>query len=349
MSENQLKTRLDAGPLICAEGFLFELERRGYLTAGEFVPEVALEHPEALRNLHIDFQRAGSDIVEAFTYNGHREKMRVIGKEELLEPLNRAALKIARDVADTNPDNLMAGNISNTNIWAPDDVNKQSEVRAMFEEMVGWAVEEGADIIIGETFYYAGEALCALEVAKTSGLPVVLTLAPMAENAMMDGEGIVETCQKLEQGGADVVGLNCFRGPNTMMPWLKKVRAAVSCHVGALPIPYRTTEAEPTFFNLGDHNGCSCPAPHGRAFPTALDPMFCNRYEVGEFAREAFDLGVNYLGVCCGASPMLIREVAETVGRTTEASRYSERMENHFLYGSNKRIADHIKALGETA
>jgi betaine-homocysteine S-methyltransferase len=77
--------------------------------------------------------------------------------------------------------------------------------------------------------------------------------------------------------------------------------------------------------------------------------MFCNRYEVGEFAREAFDLGVNYLGVCCGASPMLIREVAETVGRTTEASRYSERMENHFLYGSNKRIADHIKALGETA
>ena len=45
-----------------------------------------LDHPEVLENLHREFQHAGSDIVEAFTYNGHREKMRVIGKEELLEP-----------------------------------------------------------------------------------------------------------------------------------------------------------------------------------------------------------------------------------------------------------------------
>lgn len=344
-----LKERLDAGPVICAEGFLFELERRGYLTAGEFVPEVALEHPEALRALHVDFQRAGSDIVEAFTYNGHREKMRVIGKEELLEPLNRAALKIAREVADQKPGNLMAGNISNTNIWDPADKAKQAEVRAMFEEMVGWAVEEGADIIIGETFYYAGEALTALEVAKSTGLPVVLTLAPMAQNEMMDGVGIVETCQRLEQAGADVVGLNCFRGPETMMPWLRQIRAAVSCHVGALPIPYRTTEAEPTFFNLSDNNGCTCPSPHGRTFPTALDPLYCNRYEIGAFAREAYELGVHYLGVCCGASPMHIREVAEAVGLTTEASRYSERMENHFMYGKNERLPEHIKALGKTA
>ncbi|MBY6048424.1 homocysteine S-methyltransferase family protein [Vannielia litorea] len=349
MSENQLTKRLDEGPVICAEGFLFELERRGYLSAGEFVPEVALEHPDALRALHVDFQRAGSDIVEAFTYNGHREKMRVIGKEDLLEPLNRAALRIAREVANERPGNLMAGNISNTNIWAPDDPARQAEVRAMFEEMVGWAVEEGADMIIGETFYYAGEALCALDVAKASGLPVVLTLAPMAGEEMRDGRGIVETCQALEQGGADVVGLNCFRGPETMMPWLRAVRAAVSCHVGALPIPYRTTEAEPTFFNLSDDSGCTCPAPHGRAFPTALDPMFCNRYEVGAFARQAQELGVNYLGVCCGANPMLIREVAEAVGRVTEASRFSERMENHFMYGSNARLPEHIKALGETA
>ncbi len=58
---------------------------------------------------------------------------------------------------------------------------------------------------------------------------------------------------------------------------------------------------------------------------------------------------MNYLGVCCGANPMLIREVAEAVGRTTEASRYSERMENHFMYGSNERLPDHIKALGDTA
>jgi betaine-homocysteine S-methyltransferase len=343
-----LTDRLDSGPVICAEGFLFELERRGYLTAGEFVPEVALEYPDALRTLHLDYQRAGSDIVEAFTYNGHREKMRVIGKEDLLEPLNRAALQIAREVADARPGNLMAGNISNSNIWDPADPQRQDEVRGMFREMVGWAVEGGADLIIGETFYYAGEALAALEIGKSSGLPMVLTIAPMAQNEMAEGMGIVETCQRLEQGGADVVGMNCFRGPQTMLPWLQKIRSAVSCHVGALPVPYRTTDAEPTFFNLSDPRA-GVPSPHGRTFPTALDPLYANRYEVGAFAREAAGMGINYLGVCCGASPMLIRQVAEAVGRATEASRFSENMHNHFMYGDNERLPDHIVALGDRA
>jgi betaine-homocysteine S-methyltransferase len=192
------------------------------------------------RNLH-DYQRAGSDIVEAFTYNGHREKMRVIGKEDLLEPLNRAALQIAKKVAAAKPGNLMAGNISSTNIWKPDDRAVQTEVRGMFEEMVGWAVEEGADMIIGETFYFAEEAYAALAAAQATGLPTVVTIAPMAENRMMDGIGIVETCQELEQRGADVVGMNCFRGPATMLPWLRKIRSSVSCHVGVLPIPYDVT------------------------------------------------------------------------------------------------------------
>jgi betaine-homocysteine S-methyltransferase len=349
MRDNQsFAERLDNGPLICAEGFLFELERRGYLSAGEFVPEVSLEYPEALRTLHLDYQRAGSDVVEAFTYNGHREKMRVIGKEDLLEPLNRAALTIAREVADRRPGDLMAGNISNSNIWDPADADRQNEVRGMFREMVGWAVEEGADLIIGETFYYAGEALAALEVAAQSRLPVVLTIAPMALDEMADGLGIVETCRRLEQAGADVVGMNCFRGPTTMMPWLTKIREAVSCHVGALPIPYRTTEAEPTFFNLSDERAI-VPSPHGRTFPTALDPLSANRYEVGAFAEQANRIGVNYLGVCCGASPMLIRQVAEAVGRTTEASRFSENMSNHFMYGDNERLPGHIVALGERA
>jgi hypothetical protein len=67
---------LDDGPVVCAEGYLFELERRGYLQAGAFVPEVVLEHPEKVSELHREFVHAGSDIVEAFTYYAHREKLR---------------------------------------------------------------------------------------------------------------------------------------------------------------------------------------------------------------------------------------------------------------------------------
>lgn len=353
MTQRDLITRLDQEGVICAEGFLFEMERRGYLTAGELVPELALENPKALENLHRDFQHAGSDVVEAFTYNGHREKMRVINKEHLLEPLNRSALQIARKVANDVPEgaeaNLLAGNISNSNIWQADDKDSQAQVHSMFEEMVQWAVEEQADMIIGETFYYAEEAFCALDIIKKTGLPSVITVVPMGENVMRDGWSIVDVCKELEQRGADVVGMNCFRGPSTMMSYVHEIRKAVSCHVAALPIPYRTTDQEPTFFNLSDNHGCACPAPHGRTFPTALDPLYMNRYEVRQFAEQAWADNVRYLGVCCGASPMLIREVARVMGKTPPAMRYYENMENHFMYGSTKRIAKHMQDYGDTA
>src|SRR5262245_60593273 len=100
MSQTQgLRERLADGAVICAEGYLFEFERRGYLQAGAYVPEVVLEQPEMVAQLHREFVHAGSDVVEAFTYYAHREKLRLIGKEHLLEPMNRQALAIARDVA----------------------------------------------------------------------------------------------------------------------------------------------------------------------------------------------------------------------------------------------------------
>src|SRR5690625_5320442 len=89
--KRSLEQRLKDGPVVVGEGYLFELERRGYLQAGSFVPEVALDNPEALKQTYRDFMNAGSDVVLAFTYNAHREKMRIIGKEDLLEPLNKNA------------------------------------------------------------------------------------------------------------------------------------------------------------------------------------------------------------------------------------------------------------------
>jgi betaine-homocysteine S-methyltransferase len=292
-------------------------------------------------------------VIEAFTYNAHREKMRVIDKEDLLEPLNRNALRIAREVAsgveEGREPSLFAVNISNSNIWNPAEPESQKQVRQMFEEMAGWAVDEGVDYIIGETFYYAQEAFCALEVIKQTGLPAVVTIAPMAENIMRDDWQIVDTCKELEQRGADVVGMNCFRGPATMMPYLKEIRKAVSCHMAALPVPYRTTEKQPTFFNLDDNNGCMVHSPHGRTFPTALDPLYCNRYEIRNFAVEAWQNNIRYLGVCCGAAPIHIREVAEAMGRKPPASRYSENMNKHFLYGNDRKLAKHITEYGDKA
>ena len=314
-----LLQRLDDGAVICAEGYLFELERRGYLQAGAFVPEVVLDHPEVVAALHREFLRAGTDVIEALTYYAHREKLRLIGKEDRLVPLQRNALEIARAVAagaeGERP--LVAGNICNTNVWDPSDA--ATDVRAMFDEQVAWAVEAGVDFMIGETFAFYGEAKCALEAIKQAGLPAVITLALHREGTFRDGVGVEESAKRLEQAGADVVGLNCTRGPATMMPSVKRIRNAVSCHVAALPVPYRTTQDQPTFQSLQDPDW-ACP---DRPFPTALDPFACNRYEMGAFAREAYGLDIRYLGVCCGAGPHHIRSVAEALGRRPPASAYS--------------------------
>ena len=62
------RERLAGGEsIVIAEGYLFEFERRGFVTAGSFVPEVVLEFPEQLKALHEEFVHAGSDVVEAYT------------------------------------------------------------------------------------------------------------------------------------------------------------------------------------------------------------------------------------------------------------------------------------------
>src|SRR5881392_2159037 len=214
---------LGQGPVVCAEGYLFECERRGYLQAGAFVPEVVLDHPEIIEGLHREFVHAGSDVVEAFTYYGHREKLRIIGKEHLLEPLNRRALELAREVADETGA-LFAGDLSNTNVFTGDDESRRS-VRAMFEEQTGWAVEAGVDFVIAETFSHVDEALIALDVIKQTGLPAVVTMALHREPETRDGHRPAVAARRLEAGGADVVGLNCIRGPRTMLPHLEEIRA----------------------------------------------------------------------------------------------------------------------------
>ena len=328
-----LLERLAEGPVICAEGYLFEFERRGYLQAGAFVPEVVLEHPELVAQLHREFVHAGSDVVEAFTYYAHREKLQTIDKEHLLEPLNRQALTIAKEVADETG-TLLAGDICNTNIYVSGD--PAGAVRSMFEEQVGWAVEAGVDYVVGETFTWGEEALLGLEVIKATGLPAVITLAVHRDGTTGEGWTPEETCKRLEDAGADVVGVNCIRGPKTMIPLLERIREHVSVPVAALPVPYRTTEAEPTFQSLTDPT-CDV-IPGGRPFPTALDPFVCNRYELEDFARRAHALGVSYLGVCCGAGPHHIRAVAEGLGRTPPASRYSPDMSKHAFLGTDARI-----------
>ena len=151
-------------------------------------------------------------------------------------------MQIARKVTNISLDqpkpNLMAGNISNSNIWNENDKKVQLEVEKMFSEMAQWAVDEKADIMIGETFYYAEEAFKALEIIKKTNLPAVITIAPMGENKMRDNWSIVDTCKELEQRGADVVGMNCFI---TMKQFVLEIKMSCSRFARTVQNKYKTS------------------------------------------------------------------------------------------------------------
>ena len=335
-----LITRLNEGPVLCAEGYLFAMERRGYLQAGAFVPEVVLEHPEVVSQLHREFIRSGSDIVQAFTYYGHREKLRLIGKEELLEPLQKNALQIAKDARDEfkDLDLLVCGDVANTNIYDPNDKKSHLECQKMYEEQVTWAKEAGVDFIVAETINWTEEMKIALKAIKDEGLIAVTNFSIKKGDKTREGHTPGDACKMMEDLGADVVGLNCYRGPKMTMKLLPEIREKVSCHVAALPVPYRTTEEQPGFLNQTDH-GCDC-IPGGNAFPVALDNLYCNRFEMAEFAKDCERQKINLIGICCGAEPHHVREMAVALGRKPISYKYYPDMSRHWLHGKDKSFLD---------
>jgi len=324
--------RLEAGPVLGAEGYVFELERRGYIKAGPFVPEVVLDYPDAVRELHREFLRAGADVMVALTYYAHREKLRDVGREGDLEAMNRQAVRLAREVASEG-DALVAGNVCNTWAYDPDDPATGQTVRAMYTEQLGWAVEEGVDFVISETNDYLGEALIAVEVIRDLGLPAMVTLAPTQPDQTRDGYGYAEACRILAAEGAQVVGLNCDRGPLTMLPLVADIREAVDCAVAVQPVPYRTDASAPTMETLRSADG-------NRAFPIALDSFTCTRFEMAQFAAQARELGVDYVGICCGAGPHHVRAMAEALGREVPASKYSPSMDLHPMFRADVAAKD---------
>ena len=165
-----------------------------------------------------------------------------------------------------------------------------------------------------------------------------MTLSIHQDPWTREGLTPAEACRRLADAGATVVGVNCARGPETTLPLLADIRAAVDVSVAALPVPYRTQAHEPTMQSLRDPRPAD--GDTGQPFPTALDPFTCSRYDIGAVTRAAVALGVDYLGLCCGAAPHHIRAMAEALGRTVPSSRYSADMTRHAYFGSRAGLQE---------
>jgi betaine-homocysteine S-methyltransferase len=298
--------KLAEGPVLGDGGYLLELEKRGRVRAGPFTPEVALNNPESLLELHREFRDAGSEVLQALTFYASRDKLATVGMGDRVEELNRAAVRIAKQAAGDRC--LVAGNLSLTWMYEPDSIAAADRVRKTFDEQLDVQVAEGVDFIIGETFSWLGEALLAVERAKRTKFPVMVTMSFENEDVTPDGKTAAECALSLVDAGADIVGLNCLRSPEHTLPLMAEMRRAVKGFIACQPVAYRTTHDHRDFTSLP-------------AFPDQLDPYQLTRREMAEYATKARDIGVNYIGACCGAVASHIREMARALGKISADNR----------------------------
>jgi betaine-homocysteine S-methyltransferase len=284
-------------------GYIVELERRGYVIAGPFTPELAITHPEAIRQMHHEFLNAGAEVLQVMAFYGSREKLATVGYGDRTREINQAATRIVREVAGEKA--LVAGDLSATWKWEEGSPTSHDRVRALFDEQI--EAQAGVDFFIGETFFHLGEALLCLERVKRTGLPAMITLSFRASNVTDDGKSAAECARVLAGEGADIVGANCMRDPERMMPILEEMRRATDAPLAAQPVGFRCSEKTPWF------TGTS-------AFPDKLDPTQLTRYEMADFAVRARDLGVNYIGSCCGSIATHVREMARALGKLPESA-----------------------------
>src|SRR3954447_13740442 len=92
MTEKGILDRLAAGPVVGDGGYLLELEKRGYVQAGPFTPEVSITNLEALVQMHREFLRAGADVLQALTFYASEEKLATVGLGDKVDEINKAAI-----------------------------------------------------------------------------------------------------------------------------------------------------------------------------------------------------------------------------------------------------------------
>jgi betaine-homocysteine S-methyltransferase len=303
MSEGILE-RLAEGVVLGDGGYLLELEKRGYVQAGPFTPEVVIEHPEALVQLHREFLRAGAEVLQTMTFYASDDKLATVGMAGKVDEINREAVRIAREVAAEGGASV-AGNLSLTWAYDPNDDASPDHVRGLFDRQLQDQLDAGPpDFWIGETFSFTGEALLFVERAKATGLPVMATMSfEKLPARSYEGDTPGEAAKKLANAGADVVGVNCLNGPAQQLPIaIEMVEALGSTPVAAQPVAYATSDDSPDFTSWSD-------------FPYGLSARTLARGDLAAFAADARDAGVRYIGSCCGSVAEHVRAMAKVLGK----------------------------------
>nr|CAD7258602.1 unnamed protein product [Timema shepardi] len=339
-------TEAAEGVVIGDGGFVFALEKRGYVKAGPWTPEATCENPEAVIQLHREFLRAGADVMQAFTFYACDTKLdnrgNDAGQKFTGKAINKAACDIAKRVA-AEGDALVAGGLSQTPTYLSD--KGKTVVQEEFKKQVDVFVQEEIDFLICELakalvvlsstaedgeievrisyFEHVEEMEWAIEVCKKTGKPVAATMC-IGPQGDLHGVSAGECGVRMVRAGAEIIGVNCHFDPFIVLDTIKLMKealekAGLKAYLMAQPLAYHTPDAgKQGFIDLPE-------------FPFALEPRVITRWDAQRYAREAYNLGVRYIGGCCGFEPYHTRAISEEL--TKERGKEAKGTEKHDLWG----------------
>jgi 5-methyltetrahydrofolate--homocysteine methyltransferase len=252
-------------------------------------------HQDIVRGIHKGYFDAGSDIVETNTFGGTRLKLNEYQIGDRTRELNLKGALLARSVCPAG--RYIAGSIGPTSRlpveYEPLGDTSDEEYVATFKEQAQALAEGGVDIFAVETMMFPQEAIAAITACKAAAdLPVMATMFFQYEeihdrDRTMWGESPADVAKNLLGAGADIVGMNCGRGPDRAIVIIREMRAVTAAPLIAYPnagLPI--TKGDTTNYELG-------PEAMAKDYPALLDA------------------GCGIVGACCGSDPEHIRLIAE--------------------------------------
>jgi len=269
-----------------------ELMARG-LPQGTFPEEWNTERPEVIKEVHLNYFGAGSDVVSTNSFGGSRINLANHNLNGRTVELNLAAARLAREAAP--PGKYVAGSIGPTGKFLkPLGEFTEAEFEEVFTEQARALADGGADVLLVETQYDLREALCALRGARrASGLPVFVTMTfNLTRRGYFTtmGDSVARSMKELEKEGAQAVGANCSLNSEQMTGLVKVMRPETG-----LPLIAQANAGKPVLSSGGQ--------------VTASQGL----EDYVRFVPDLVKYGVNIIGGCCGTDPIYIKAIAQSV------------------------------------
>jgi len=212
---------------IIVDGAMGTMLQREGISSDECLLLLNVLDDELITMIHERYKLAGAQVITSNSFGGTRTKLAEYGLEDRLEELNRAAVRLARQVspehvfADVGPCGLVLEPLGRAGF---------EQVFAEYAEQISALALESPDAILIETMTDIADARCAVLAAKSvCELPVFVTCTfDIAGRMPLSGTDPQTAAVILEAVGADVVGINCSLGPSQFLPLITEMAQATA-------------------------------------------------------------------------------------------------------------------------